>query len=178
VRHLSQPIWELLQQISSKQECVGGKRKIAYRITEIGAQFWSSNTRPAFSLSINTKRGVSYACVACDLDFDSCSERRGEEKRGEITLRGTILQIDLIPDGELFSRSIQQVTHAPIFSSLSCACSWLVREADRAIHTYTNLSTSVVSYLTYLGFVWDRRSMHVLARTTHIRCTYPPRHSG
>jgi hypothetical protein len=25
------------------------------------------------------RRGGVYACVACDLDFDSCSERRGEE---------------------------------------------------------------------------------------------------
>jgi hypothetical protein len=31
--------------------------------------------------SIYSGRGGSYACVACDLDFDSCSERRGEERR-------------------------------------------------------------------------------------------------
>jgi hypothetical protein len=33
-------------------------------------------------LSIYTRGAEANACVACDLDFDSCSERRGEERRG------------------------------------------------------------------------------------------------
>jgi hypothetical protein len=40
-------------------------------------KIWTSNL--GLLQPIYTRRGGTNACVACDLDFDSCSERRGEE---------------------------------------------------------------------------------------------------
>jgi hypothetical protein len=69
-------------------------------------------------LSINVSIGESYACVACDLDFDCCSERRGEETRGEGIFCVTAMA-RLVEGGVASHRLTFQLTHQVIDPSSS-----------------------------------------------------------
>jgi hypothetical protein len=63
--------------LSNKQQ--RDTKKLA---ANFGAEFFLEFDRKVLNIglphSINMRRGGTYACVACDLDFDSCSRRGGE----------------------------------------------------------------------------------------------------